>query len=139
MVVNEEDALALSLPDGYADCVISSFGLKTFSPDQTRILARQVHRMLKPGGRFSFLEISVPRSRLLRAIYMFYLHRIIPLIGRAFMGNADNYRMLGVYTSRFGGCSEVARLFAEGGLTVREVSLFLGCATAITGTRPVDK
>jgi ubiquinone/menaquinone biosynthesis C-methylase UbiE len=35
-----EDFLANSIPDGSADCVISSFGFKTFSDSQKVIVAR---------------------------------------------------------------------------------------------------
>src|SRR5262245_11268126 len=57
-----EDVLANSIPDGQADVVVSSFGLKTFNDRQLRLLAQQVDRVLKPGGRLSFVEISVPQS-----------------------------------------------------------------------------
>ena len=134
--VLEGDALELALPEASADCVVSSFGLKTFSPDQVRILARQVSRVLRPGGVFSFLEISVPRTQWLRGLYMFYLGRVIPLIGKALMGNPDNYRMLGVYTSCFGGCEQATAAFTEAGLRHRQTSFFFGCATGIMGSKP---
>lgn len=58
-----------------ADVVVSSFGLKTFDREQQRKLAQKVAELLKPGGMFSFVEISVPPSRILRGVYMFYLTR----------------------------------------------------------------
>jgi ubiquinone/menaquinone biosynthesis C-methylase UbiE len=70
-----------------ADVVISSFGLKTFDRHQQLQLSQRVADLLRPGGVFSFVEISVPRFWLLRLPYMFYLNHIIPWIGRLFLGN----------------------------------------------------
>lgn len=123
--VIEADALCSSLPTGSADVVLASFGLKTFSSDQVRQLAREVRRLLKPGGVFSFIEISVPPSGVLRWPYMLYLKRLIPLIGRLLMGNPENYRLLGVYTEAFGSCHSVASAFRAVGfedVPVRVVS-----------------
>jgi demethylmenaquinone methyltransferase/2-methoxy-6-polyprenyl-1,4-benzoquinol methylase len=136
MAVVQADALRLPLADQSADAVICSFGLKTFSPTQIEQLAQQVHRILRPGGAFSFLEISVPPNRLLRWPYLFYLNRVIPRIGRLFMGNPDNYRLLGVYTTRFGGCRQARDAFASAGLEARLASYFFGCATGVIGCRP---
>jgi len=134
--VVQEDVLASSIPDGVADCVVSAFGVKTFSKDQQAVLARQLHRILRPGAPFSLVEISVPTNRLLRPLYLFYLRHVIPLLGRLFLGNPDTYRYLSVYTERFGDSHELARLLAAAGLEVRERSLFFGCATALSGMRP---
>ena len=62
------DVLAIDAHRLQADVVVSSFGLKTFSLDQQEQLARQVAQILKPGGSCSFIEISVPPSRILRPV-----------------------------------------------------------------------
>ena len=134
----EEDALNHSMGDGIADIVVSSFGLKTFSPDQHKALAKQIRALLKPGGRFSMVEISVPPSRLVQRPYMFYLKFVIPLIGRIFLGNPDNYRMLGVYTEAFQNCRQFADELSCIGLYARPTSYFFGCATGVTGYRPTQ-
>lgn len=131
-----EDALANSIQDGRADVVVSSFGLKTFNDEQLRILAHQVARILKPGGRLSFVEISAPPSGVLRKLYMFYVGRVIPVIGRLLLGNPENYRLLGVYTESFANCSQFLRHCADAGLRVQTQSYFFGCATGVVGDRP---
>jgi ubiquinone/menaquinone biosynthesis methyltransferase len=132
----EADVLAIDLPPGSADVVLSSFGLKTFSDAQLRALAHRVHDVLAPGGRLSLVEISVPRSPWLRIPYLFYLRRVIPPIGALFLGNPENYRLLGVYTEAFGDCSAACRAFSGAGLEVEMTSYFFGCATGIVGRRP---
>jgi ubiquinone/menaquinone biosynthesis C-methylase UbiE len=133
----EDDALTHSVGNGNADIVVSSFGLKTFSVEQRKLLARQIQAMLKPGGRFSMVEISVPPSRLLQRPYMFYLKIVIPLIGSIFLGNPDNYRMLGVYTEAFENCEQFAEELNRVGLEARSTSYFFGCATGVTGHKPI--
>ncbi len=134
--VLNEDVLANSIPNESADHVYSSFGLKTFDQKQTYQLAGEVARILKPAGTFAFLEISAPPNNLLRLPYEFYIGKLIPLIGKLFMGNWDNYRLLGVYTRSFGDCSRVVPAFREAGLNVELRSYFFGCATGLVGRKP---
>lgn len=136
MQVLHADALMCPVDEESVDCVVSTFGLKTLNATQVQTLAAQVHRVLKPGGRFALLEISVPKSRLLRLPYLAYICHVIPLIGRISMGNPDNYRLLAVCTRAFRDCRQAANAFAAAGLAVRYGSHFFGCATAIAGHKP---
>lgn len=131
-----EDVLEIDFEPDSFDAIVSSFGLKTFDADQQDRLARRVSRWLRPGGAFSFVEISVPPGRLLRPAYMFYLKRIVPRLGRLFLGDPIHYRMLGVYTEAFGDCRRFADGLARAGLRVEPVSLFFGCATGVRGRKP---
>jgi SAM-dependent methyltransferase len=55
----------LDLPDGSADAVISSLVLCTV-PDPAGVVA-EVHRVLRPGGRYAFVEhVAAPRHTALR-------------------------------------------------------------------------
>ena len=133
--VVEADALDCPIADCSVDHVLSSFGLKTFNEQQIDTLASEVSRVLRPGGTFSFLEISVPSLTLLRLPYMFYLNRIVPILGRILLGNPDNYRLLGVYTNKFENCDSTARIFSRHDLVVDSKSYFFGCATGIVGSK----
>ena len=134
--VVQQDMLDNPLPSASADRVVSAFGLKTFSPAQQQVVAREVARILKPGGRFSFLEISVPPAATLRISYLFYLKKAIPRIGRLFLGNPDNYRLLGVYTTRFGTSRAFQQMLHAAGLSTCYRLFFFGCAMGITGYKP---
>lgn len=129
------DALHCPLPDESVDYVVCSFGLKTFNRQQIEQLAMEVYRVLRPGGQFAFLEISVPTKRLLRWPYMLYLRQVIPVIGRFALGNPDNYRLLGVYTTAFQDCQQAAECFQAAQLQVEYQSYFFGCATGLTGMK----
>ncbi len=130
-----EDLLQNSIPTGSADRVVSCFGLKTFSDEQKVKVAQEIARVLKPGGRFALLEISVPKAKLLRIPFMLYLHYGIPIIGRVMLGNPENYRFLGRYTERFKDCSLMCEILRKHELEASEQSLFFGCATAVYGSR----
>lgn len=134
--VRQGDALNSELELASIDCVVACFGLKTFSPPQLAALAAEVWRVLKPGGRFSFVEISMPSRWLLRVPYLLYLRYVIPLLGRLFLGNPDNYRLLAVYTERFGNGSAAVRSLERLGFDVKVEALFFGCARRISGTKP---
>ena len=133
----QADALNCPIADESVDVVISTFGQKTFHRQQLIKLGEEVHRILRPGGQFSFLEISVPKFRLLQWPYMAYLHYIIPWIGKLAMGNRENYRLLGVYTDAFQNCRHAVDAFTAAGLHVQYQTYFFGCATGISGWRPL--
>ena len=134
----KEDALQSSLEDQSLDGLISTFGLKTFSESQIHRLADEIMRILKPGGSFSFIEVSCPKVPILRPLYMFYLKRIIPILGKLFLGNPENYRMLGIYTESFGNSRKVFEIFREKGFEVSYVNYFYGCASGIFGSKKIN-
>ena len=133
----EADALECPLGASSVDMIFCTFGLKTFSETQLSSLAAEVTRMLRPGGTFAFLEISVPPNPLLRIPFLFYLQQVVPLLGRLFLGNPENYRMLGVYTRAFHNCQTTGSLFAKAGLQIHFRSYFFGCATGFVGCKPL--
>jgi len=130
------DVLTMDLPAASADVVVSSFGVKTFDREQQRLLARTVAHLLRPGGRYSFIEISVPPFAPLRVLYMFYMKYVIPFIGRICLGNPSNYRILGIYTEAFGDVAHFRTCLADAGLEALQVSYFFGCATGVRGRKP---
>ncbi len=65
--VHGESAEHIDLPDGSVDAVISSLVLCTV-PDPERVLA-EVRRVLRPGGRYVFLEhVAAPEGTVFRRI-----------------------------------------------------------------------
>jgi demethylmenaquinone methyltransferase/2-methoxy-6-polyprenyl-1,4-benzoquinol methylase len=135
--VRQGDALHSQPADASADCVVACFGLKTFSRSQIVHLSREVWRILKPGGTFSFVEVAVPECWALRIPYLLYLRYAIPVLGRVFLGNPDNYRMLAVYTELFASGDTVATSLQQQGFSVQAHNLFFGCARRMSGEKPI--
>lgn len=134
----QENATRTSLAAGSVDCVVCAFGLKTLSEPALMAFAKELRRILKPGGRFSLFEISQGEGWLLGPLYRWYVSRLIPLIGKLLLGDIACYRMLGVYTEAFGSCERVVPIFAAAGLQVEVRRHFFGCATALVGSRPAS-
>jgi demethylmenaquinone methyltransferase/2-methoxy-6-polyprenyl-1,4-benzoquinol methylase len=135
ITVLKEDVFNNSIETELADCVISGFGLKTFSPAQLDALPKQIERILKPNGQFSLIDVSVPKGKVLKFFYLFYLKRVIPLLGWMFLGNPSTYKMLGVYTENFQNAKEVKRIFEKHNFEVEYIEYFFGCASGIKGKK----
>ena len=134
--IREGNALESEVPDEAFDGVLILFGVKTLDAEQHAGLAHEIGRVLRPGGRFSLIEVSVPPFPPLRVAYLFYLKRIIPFLGQTMLGNPDTYRMLGVFTERFGTIEAMATALDRAGLETERTSHFFGCATGVSGRRP---
>lgn len=131
----KENVFDNSIENETADFVISGFGLKTFNDEQLGELANEISRILKPDGKFSLIDVSVPKSKILKPFYMFYLKNIIPILGKVFLGSPETYKMLGVYTEEFGNSKNVHRIFNKPEFEVEYVEYFLGCASGIKGKK----
>jgi demethylmenaquinone methyltransferase/2-methoxy-6-polyprenyl-1,4-benzoquinol methylase len=74
------DAHHLPLPDEAFDAVTCAYGLRNLNnPEQA---AREVRRVLRPGGVWAILELTRPRSALWRLMHRLYLRRALPVLGR---------------------------------------------------------
>ena len=88
----EADAQRLPFPDNYFQIVSVAFGLRNVTNTE-RGLSEMV-RVTRPGGKVAILEFSMPRNRLLRALYLGYFRHVLPLIGQTLARNragAYNY------------------------------------------------
>lgn len=130
-----EDVLQSSLTSNHFDIISCAYGLKTFNEEQLTKFASEIHRILKPGGTFSFVEVSKPKNVLLHFLYQFYLANIIPLLGKIFLGNPSDYKMLWIYTEEFKNSKRAKSIFQNAGLQVKYENYFFGCASGLTGTK----
>jgi demethylmenaquinone methyltransferase/2-methoxy-6-polyprenyl-1,4-benzoquinol methylase len=133
----EDDVLASELSDESAVFVISTFGLKTFDPAQHRRLASLTARVLKSGGRFAYIEASDPKGWWLRPLYLFHLKVFLPTIERLFLRGAQDFAMIGTYSTNFGDASQFADMLREAGLQATFRKHFFGCATSVSGSKPM--
>ena len=133
----EDDVLASDLSAESVDFVVSTFGLKTFNPEQHERLAALIARVLKPGGVLSLIEASDPRGWWLRPLYLFYLKKVLPLVERLLLRGAEDFAMIGTYSTNFGDASGFADMLRAHGLEVEYRRFFFGCATGVAGRKPV--
>lgn len=88
----QADCLDLPVDDNSADAVTIAFGVRNFE-DIARGY-REMYRVLKPGGRLSVLELSVPTNSVIRWFYNLYTLHIIPFFGAMKSGDKEAYRYL---------------------------------------------
>ena len=129
------DAQQLPLCDASVDGATVAFGIRNVA--SLDLALREVHRVLAPGARFVILEFTTPRSRIVRALYHLYFHRLLPFIGGVISGHRTAYRYLPQSVAHFPAEPELAlRMRAAGFDDVRWTSLSLGIAAIHVGTKP---
>ena len=133
--VLKQNILKNNLESQKFDIVTCAFGLKTFNDTQIDFLAKTINRILVDDGEFGFVEISKPKSKVLLSFFKFYLSKIVPILGKLFLGNPGDYRMLWLYTENFGNSQKVKEIFEKNNFSVKYESYFFGCATGITGKK----
>jgi demethylmenaquinone methyltransferase/2-methoxy-6-polyprenyl-1,4-benzoquinol methylase len=93
------DALCLPFPNEAFEAVVSGFLLRNvINIDEC---LREQHRVLKPGGIMVALDTTRPARNFLSPLINFYLHMIIPSLGRIITGEADAYTYLPETTETF--------------------------------------
>ena len=128
------DATALPLRDASVSGAIVAFGARNLA-DLDAGLA-EAHRVLRDGATFVILEFSMPRVVLLRALYRFYFHRLLPALGRFVSGHPTAYRYLPASVDNFPNEADLARRMTRAGFAnVRVDRLSFGVAAIHAGER----
>lgn len=122
------DAKRLPFPDNRFDAVTVAFGMRNI-PD-TILALREIKRVLKPGGKFICLELTLPRAGWFRALYEWYVSRIMPFIAELVIKTAAPYLYLPRSIKAFYAPEEFRSVITETGYSdVTIDSLTLGTAT----------
>jgi demethylmenaquinone methyltransferase / 2-methoxy-6-polyprenyl-1,4-benzoquinol methylase len=117
------------------DAVVSGFLLRNAS-DLEQILAEQ-SRVARPGSRFACLETSPPQRSWWLPFVRFYLHVVVPTLGRLVAGESEAYRYLTRSTERFFSAESLAKSVRSAGFEqVGFVRKMLGSVAIHWGTKP---
>jgi demethylmenaquinone methyltransferase / 2-methoxy-6-polyprenyl-1,4-benzoquinol methylase len=121
------DALHLPLPDASVDGAIVAFGIRNVD-DLDAVLA-EIARVVRRGGRFVILELNTPPRALVRALYRFYFHSVLPFVGGLLSGHPTAYRYLPESVAHFPDAAALTRRLERAGWgNVRSWSLTMGIA-----------
>jgi demethylmenaquinone methyltransferase/2-methoxy-6-polyprenyl-1,4-benzoquinol methylase len=85
------DCMQLPQEDHSVDAVTIAFGVRNFEDRQKGL--REIHRVLRPGGRLFILEFSQPRLWF-RPFYYLYLKTILPRLAALATGDKGAYDYL---------------------------------------------
>ena len=128
------DAQQLPLADGSMQGATVAFGIRNVASLDTALT--EVFRVLAPGARFVILEFTTPRSWVVRTLYHFYFHRLLPWIGGVISGHRTAYAYLPKSVAHFPPEQELARRMTAAGFTaVRWESLTFGIAAIHVGVK----
>ncbi len=104
------DAHQLPFGENIFDCVTIAFGIRNME-DPSRVFT-ETRRVLKKEGRALILEFSLPKNKMWRLFYLFYLRKIVPFLGLIFSRHAQAYRYLNESVEDFP-CGEKFRALME--------------------------
>jgi demethylmenaquinone methyltransferase/2-methoxy-6-polyprenyl-1,4-benzoquinol methylase len=97
---------------------------------------REVHRVLEPEARFVILEFTTPSRAVVRSLYHFYFHVVLPRVGAMVSGHRSAYAYLPRSVANFPPESELAARMRDAGFKgVGWRSLSLGIAAIHTGQK----
>lgn len=132
------DASAIPAPTGAFDTITIAFGIRNVI-DVPAALS-EIYRCLKPGGKALILEFSLPRNRLIRAAYLIYFRKILPLIGGIISGDNYAYRYLNETVESFPYGEAFGQLMKDAGFDqVDDYEQTSGVATIYVGEKSNPK
>ena len=129
------DAEHLPFPDASFDLVTVAFGLRNMTDKPAAL--RQMHRVLKPGGKLLVLEFSKVAAPL-EKIYDVYSFKVLPWLGKRIAGDEDSYRYLAESIRMHPGPDELAQMLREAGFGVVRYTTMTGGVVALHQAIRVD-
>ena len=128
------DATRIPLDDAVVDAVTIGFGIRNV--EDMAAACREMRRVLKPGGRLAILEFAVPTTPGVSALYLWYLRRVLPRIGRAVSRHNAAYGYLPASIGTFATPDEFVKILRHAGLSdISAVPLTFGSVFLYTARR----
>jgi demethylmenaquinone methyltransferase/2-methoxy-6-polyprenyl-1,4-benzoquinol methylase len=129
------DATRMPVPDQEFDAATVAFGIRNVQdPEQA---CREFWRVLKPGGRLAILEFGSPQLPGLRAIYLWYFKRVLPLVGKLISRHGEAYSYLPASVAEFPTGRAFAAILTRAGFAdVRSRTMTFGVVYLYLAERP---
>jgi len=127
---------SIPLRSDSVDSLTIAFGIRNVTHIDNALA--EIHRVLKPGGRFLCLEFSRPWAPI-RPIYDFFSRNVIPRLGAWVSGNTDAYEYLVDSIRRFPDQQEMKKIIETAGFTdVSYKNFSFGIACLHLGSKAVN-
>ena len=128
------DATRLPLRDATVDAATVAFGIRNVV--DPALACRELHRVLRSGGRLAILEFGAPRIPGVRTLYLWYFRYLLPLVGKAVSKHSDAYSYLPQSVMSFpAGEAFASMLRAAGFATVDSQPLSFGIVWLYTARK----
>ena len=108
-----EDCMQLSFADESFDAVTAAFGIRNFKDLDTCL--RELHRVLRPGGHLSIVELSAPVRPPMSWFFKIYSHTLLPLYARIVSKDKSAYRYLISSIEAFPQSEEMTEILRKAG------------------------
>lgn len=134
IVYTQGDAERISFADNSFDGAMVGFGIRNLTHMEQGF--REMHRVLKPGGKIMCLEFSEPTPPWFKTLYDFYSFHIMPAVGKILGGSRHAYTYLPESIRLFPGPEELKSMLEAMGF--REVfykRLSRGISVVHVGTK----
>ena len=122
------DAEHLPFPDREFDLVTVAFGLRNMTDKPAAL--RQMHRVLKPGGKLMVLEFSKVAAPL-EKIYDVYSFKVLPWLGKRIAQDEASYRYLAESIRMHPGPEELAQMLRDAGFDIVRFSTMTAGVVAL--------
>ena len=130
------DAVHIPLVDRSVDAVTIGFGIRNVVDPRSSL--DEILRVLRSGGQVAILEFGEPRSAPVRAVYLWYFRRVLPLVGRWISQHRSAYSYLPVSVGGFHNPPAFCQLLESAGFAgVRAMPLTFGIVYLYTGGKPL--
>ena len=130
------DGMRLPVADASTDAVVSAWVLRNVA-DVSQVFS-EAFRILRPGGRVAFLELTPVRSKWFRPLFRLYFHGLVPIVGRWLSGQGQAYQYLPESVDRFPDAETLGEALKDAGfpdVSIRRLAL--GTLALHTATKPV--
>jgi demethylmenaquinone methyltransferase/2-methoxy-6-polyprenyl-1,4-benzoquinol methylase len=129
------DAFHLPFASDSFDAVTVSFGLRNM--DDTVAALREMHRVVRPGGRLVICEVSQPPFRPIRWLHHHVVLKLLPRITKPFSSNAEAYSYLAESMAAWHNQHDLAVLVVEAGWDdVEWLNLTMGVVALHRAVKP---
>lgn len=107
------DAERIPLGAASVDAVTIGFGIRNVASAPAALA--EIKRVLRPGGRLAILEFGEPQQAAIRALYLWYFRRVLPLVGRLVSRHRSAYTYLPASVGTFYSPPAFRALLSESG------------------------
>ncbi|MFN7175992.1 MAG: class I SAM-dependent methyltransferase [Thermaurantiacus sp.] len=123
------NAEAMHFADASFDAVTIAFGIRNVTDIESAL--RDIHRVLKWGGRFFCLEFSTTEWPGFARVYDLYSMEVVPRIGEVVARDRESYRYLVESIRKFPSMPAFSAMISEAGFARVSATPILGGAVAI--------
>ncbi|GCC10144.1 ubiquinone/menaquinone biosynthesis C-methyltransferase UbiE [archaeon] len=128
-----QDALKLAFRDNSFDAVTVGFGIRNMASVERAVA--EMARVIRKGGRVVILEFTMPRNKIIRALYSFYFFNILPLLGGIIAGDRGAYSYLPESVEAFPKPNELMKIMEKLGMDVEYNLLTFGTVAVHVGVK----